>query len=386
MRYSLIYFLKLRRLVLDPLARRARQALALAGTLSLFGCSSGPPAAQGPATIPAVPVTVADVAQKSVPVVIRSIGNVEAFSTVAVKSQVEGQLQYVGFKEGQNVRLGNVLFRIDPRPFEVALQHAAANLARDQAQLKNAQAQAERYARLYQDGIASKEQHDQVWTNFEALEAAVKADQAVVEEAKVQLGYCTIRSAIDGRTGSLLVHEGNIVKANETTLVVINQLVPVDVSFSVPEQYLAEIKARMAAGPLRVEATIPEDEATPAEGRLKFVDNTVDRATGTIRLKATFANSDRRLWPGQFVNAALALSAKPHAVVVASHAVQTGQQGQYVYVVKQDQSVDFRPVFSTMTAGSDAVIEKGLQPGETVVTDGQLRLFPGAKVEIKKNL
>ena len=212
----------------------------------------------------------------------------------------------------------------------------------------------------------------------------VRADQAAIEKAKVDLDYCSIRSPIDGRTGSLLIHPGNIVKANETILVVINQVTPIYVSFSVPEQNLAEIKGRMAAGSLAVMAIIPDDEQHPVEGMLTFVDNAVDNTTGTIRLKATFANAERRLWPGQFVNAVLKLASRPGAVVVPSQAVQTGQAGQYVFVIKPNLTAESRPVVPGATVNGETVIEKGLQPGEKVVTDGQLRLAPGSKVEVKK--
>ncbi len=330
-----------------------------------------------------VPVTVATVIQKTVPVQVRAIGTVEAYSTVTVKSQVEGEIERVYFREGQDVERSDLLFTIDSRPFEAKLKQAEASLAKDIAQAKNAQAQADRYTKLFQDGIVSKEQYDQFRTNADALEAAVRADRAAVENAKVELGYCTIRSPIDGRTGSLMVHQGNVVKANDTTLVVINQISPAYVDFSVPEQYLAAIKRYMTTGKLKVEAIIPNDEQHPAQGTLTFVNNAVDSGTGTILLKGTFANSERHLWPGQFVNVVLTLAKRPNAVVVPSQAVQTGQSGQYVFVVKSDHTVDSRPVVLGSSLGGEAVIEKGLQPGETVVTDGQLRLVPRAKVKVQ---
>ena len=224
---------------------------------------------------------------------------------------------------------------------------------------------------------------DQFETNAEALEASVRADRAAVESARVDLGYCTVRSPIGGRTGDLMVHPGNVVKANDTALVVINQITPVYVDFSVPEQHLADIKKYQTRGKLRVRALIPQDEQRPAEGALTFVNNTVDAATGTILLKGTFANPDRRLWPGQFVNVVLTLTSRPKVVVVPNQAVQTGQTGQYVFVIKPDFSVGIVPVVSGTTFGGVTVIEKGLEPGEKVVTDGQLMLFPGAKVQVK---
>ncbi len=347
------------------------------------GCSrrSAPPPAPA-----AVPVTVATVLKKTIPVEIRAIGNVEAYSTVAIKAQVSGQLMGVHFREGQDVKNGDLLFTIDRRPFEVALQQAEANLARDEARAENGRAQAHRYAMLLQEGVASKEQYDQVRAEANALDAAVRADRAAVEKAKLDLEYCTIYSPMDGRTGSLVVHAGNLVKANENPgLVVINQINPIYVNFSTPEQYLPQIKKYMAAGKLRVTAVIPGDPQRPEQGVLSFVDNAVDTTTGTIRLKATLANKDKRLWPGQFVNVVLTLTEQPNTTVVPSQAVQTGQSGQYVFIVKPDQTAEMRPVITGRAVGGETVIEKGLQPGETVVTDGQLRLVPGAKVEVKSS-
>jgi multidrug efflux system membrane fusion protein len=332
-----------------------------------------------------VPVTIATVREKTVPVEVQAIGNVEAYSTVSVRAQLAGEVERVLFKEGQEVKEGDLLFTLDARPYQATLRQLEANLARDQAQLENARAQAERYTKLFQEGVVSKEQYDSFRTNADALAAMLRADQAAIEKAKVDLGYCSIQSPLEGRTGSLLVHPGNVVKANETVLVVINQVTPIYVSFSVPEQNLPEIKKRMAAGNLAVGAIIPNDESNPVEGTLTFVDNTVDNTTGTIRLKGTFANTERRLWPGQFANVVLRLTSRPNAVVVPSQAVQTGQAGQYVFVIKPDLTAESRPVVSGSTVGGETVIEKGLQPGETVVTDGQLRLAPGMKVEVKKS-
>jgi multidrug efflux system membrane fusion protein len=352
----------------------------LAWTLGCASQATAPSARTGPV----VPVTVAQVALKTVPVEVHAIGNVEAYSTVSVKAQVEGVIEKAYFKEGQDVKEGDLLFTIDARPFKATLQQAEANLARDQAQLENANAQSERYEKLYADGIVSKEQYDTFRTNADALAAAVRADQAAIEKAKIDLDYCTIRSPMEGRTGSLLVHPGNLVKSNDTVLVVINQISPIYVSFSVPEQNLAEVRRHMAAGGLPVTATIPDDTQRPSEGTLTFVDNSVDTTTGTIRLKGTFLNRDHRLWPGQFVNAALRLSTQANAVVVPNQAVQTGQNGYFAYVVKSDMSAELRPIVPGNQVGGETVIEKGLQPGDTVVTDGQLMLFPGAKVEVKK--
>ena len=334
----------------------------------------------------AVPVTVATVTQKTVPIEVRVIGNGEAYSTVVVKSQVDGQLHGVYFKEGQDVQEGDLLFAIDPRPFDSALKQSEANLARDLAQEKNAQAQADRAQKLYQDGLISREQFDQFRSNAGALEAAVRADQAAVENVKIQLGYCSIHSPLTGRTGKLLVHQGNIVKANDTALIEINQISPLYVNFSVPEQYLGQIKQYQARGKLKIEAIPPQDESRPEQGLLTFFNNTVDSTTGSILLRGTFQNVEKRLWPGQFVNVVLRLTSRPNSVVAPTQAVQTGQAGHYVFVVGQNLTVDSRPVVAGATIGAETVIDKGLQPGEKVVTDGHLLLFPGAKVELKANL
>ncbi len=373
-------------MVFNRWRQAALGALILSAEVLLSACSGNNATGNSahPVMSEAVPVTVATVVQKTVPVELRAIGNVEAYSTVSVRTQVEGQLERVYFREGQDVKKGDLLFTIDPRPFEAALKQAEANLARDIAQHERAMADAQRYTKLFESGIVSQEQYDQFRTNADALAAAVRADQAAVENAQVQLGYCSIRSPIDGRTGNLLVHQGNVVKSNDTTLVVINQVRPLYVDFSVPEQYLSEIKKYQTGGKLRVQAMPPAQGEQAEQGVLTFVNNTVDSATGTILLKGTFSNAGRRLWPGQFVNVVLTLTSQPNALVVPSQAVQTGQVGQYVFVVKPDLSVDSRPVAVGATVGGDTVIEKGLQPADTVVTDGQLRLFPGAKVEVKK--
>lgn len=345
-------------------------------------CSSPAPVSAG-AKENIVPVTVAPVVQKTVPIEFRAIGNVEAYSTVSIKAQIAGTIEQVYFREGQDVRKDDLLYTMDSRPYEAALHQLEANLARDQAQLENANAQADRYSKLFESGIVSKEQYDTFRTNSDALAAAVRADKAAIERARIDLDYCTIRSPIEGRTGSLLVHTGNIVKSNETVLVVINQIVPIYVSFAVPEQHLAEIRRHMGDGTLGVAATTREDEQHPVEGTLTFVDNSVDSTTGTIRLKGSFLNQERRLWPGQFVNVVLKLSTQAGAIVVPSQAVQTGQSGFYAYVVKPDLSAELRPIVPGNQVGGETVIEKGLQPGESVVTDGHLRLYPGAKVEVK---
>lgn len=364
-------------------ARSARQValLLFAALLFLAGCSKQ----QAAPVPPAAPVTVARVVQKTMPVELSAIGSVEPTSSVAVKSQVAGELIGVHFTEGQDVRAGQLLFTIDRRPLEAELRRAEASLARDEAQLKNARAQAVRYTRLVEEGVVAKEQYDAIVANAEALEAAVNADRAAVENARVQLAYTTIYSPVDGRTGSLMVHKGNVVKENDekSQLVVINRITPIYVSFTLPEQHLAEVRRYMAEGKLTVQATIPQDSGPPVEGVVSFVNNEVDRTTGTIRLKATFPNQDRRLWPGQFVDVRLKLTAQPNAIVIPAQAIQSGQQGDFVFIVKPDQTADSRQIKVARVQDGQAVIAEGLEVGETVVTDGQIRLVPGARVEIK---
>ncbi|MHB8844485.1 MAG: efflux RND transporter periplasmic adaptor subunit [Nitrospirota bacterium] len=330
-----------------------------------------------------VPVVAEAAGRKNMPLQVKAIGNVEAYNTVAVKAQVNGEISEVFFREGQDVRKGKLLFRIDPRPFEAALKQAEGALARDRAQALNADAESQRYASLASKGFVSKQEYDRVRTNADALNAVVQADEAAVENARLQLEYTAIMSPIDGRTGAITAQKGNVVKANDLPLVIINQIAPIYVTFSVPEQDLANIKRFQASGDLHVEASVAQNGTRPVAGKLTFIDNKVNTQTGTILLKATFPNQDRALWPGQFVEVLLTLTTERNRTVVAAPAVQTGQQGQYLYVVKDDATVEMRPVTVARTVDRWAVIEKGVQPGEVVVTDGQLRLVPGAKVEIK---
>ncbi len=331
-----------------------------------------------------MPVIAGNADKKNIPLQVKAIGNVEAFNAVSIKALVGGEVAGVYFKEGQDVRKDDLLFKIDPRPYEAALRQAEASLARDVAQARNAEEQAKRYAILVQKDYVSKDQYDQLRANADALAAAVEADKANVENSRLQLAYCTIKSPINGRAGSLLVNVGNVIKANDITLTTINQIAPIYVTFSIPEQNLSDIKKYTASGELKVEAIIPGDDE-PAWGHLTFIDNTVDRTTGTIRLKGTFKNSDRRLWPGQYVDVILTLTTERDRVVVPSQAVQTGQQGQYVYVIREDMTVEVRSVTPQRIYESWTVIAKGVFAGEKVVTDGQLRLAPGVKVEIKSS-
>lgn len=355
------------------------------GALFLFpSCSGGVNSKTAPGgQPPAVPVTAAQAVRKDVPVQLRTIGTVEAYSSVSIKTMVNGQIVKVGFREGEEVRKGDLIFVIDPRPYEAALKTAEANLARNEALKENAEKDLKRYASLIEKDLVPRQQFDQATSGAAALAAAVNADRSIVENARVQLGYCFIHSPIDGRTGNLFIKEGNVVKANDAALVTINQIVPINVSFAVPEHHLTDIRKYRDAGSLRVEATIRGQENNPARGTLTFIGNAVDNPTGTIQLKGTFSNADRRLWPGQFVTVELTLATKKDAVLVPSQAVQTGQRGQFVFVVKQDQTVESRPVITGETVRGETIIDKGLQADEHVVTDGQLRLFPGARVEIK---
>ena len=359
-------------------AMRARFAILLA--LVATGLSCARAAKVPPPEL--VPVRVGTVEKKSVPVQIGNVGTVTPYNTVSVRALVNGEILQVHFREGQDVHRGDPLFTIDPRPYEAALAQAEAALARDRAQLENAQADAKRYADLVQKDYVTAQQYDAVKANAAAFAATVRADEAAVQRARLDLGYCSITSPIDGRTGVVMVQAGNVVKANDVALVTINQLVPVYVAVAVPERNLSEIRSRQAQGPLVVSA---EDAATNrviASGTLTFIDNAVDRATGTITLKATFPNADRALWPGEFVNTRITLSTISDAIVAPQGAVQNGQQGTYAYVVKSDDTVEPRPVTVARQLSDGAVIEKGLSAGERVVTDGQLRLRPGAKVEI----
>lgn len=334
---------------------------------------------------PAVPVTVAAVAQQSVPVRIQAIGNVEAYSTVALKARVDGQIVEVNFKEGQEVRKGATLFKIDSRPFEATLRQAEANFLRDTAQKDQARSQERRYQELLQKNFVSKEAYAQIRTSADTAEASALASKAAVENARLQVEYCTIHAPIDGFVGKVMLQMGNMVKANDTNpLVIINQVRPIYVNFAVPEQHLGSIRSYMAKGPLPVEALPPNSGKGGATGTLSFVDNTVDATTATIKLKAVFPNKDNALWPGQYVNVSLRLYEQKEALVIPSQAVQTGPKGQYVFVVKPDMTTEVRVVDVDRIDGDSTIVAKGVQKGEQVVVKGQLRLAPGLKVTIAK--
>ena len=333
----------------------------------------------------AVPVTIAKAVQKSMPITIQGIGTVIAASTVSVRAQITGEMTSVNFKEGEEVEKGQVLVTLDKRPFEAALQQAQATLEKDTAQAANARSQAARYQDLLQRGIATHEQVDTMRTQAAALEATVAADRASLETAKVQLTYATITAPMSGRTGLLQVHPGNLVRAQDAQpIVTINKITPVYVSFSVPEAQLPALKRFIAAqGTLPASAIAPTESGAPSTGRINFIDNAVDPTTGTIKVKGTFPNDDRRLWPGQFVNVTVTLTSDANAIVVPSVAVQTGQQGTYVFTVQPDETVALRPVTVARLAGDETVIQTGVSVGDMVVTDGHLRLVPGSRISVK---
>jgi multidrug efflux system membrane fusion protein len=352
--------------------------------LLLAGCAEK--AAPAPVA-DAVPVMAAKAVVKSMPVELRAIGTGEAFKTVSVESQVAGIVRAVHYQQGQYVKQGDLLISLDDRPFVAALKQAEANLAKDKAAAELAKVEVERYHKLAEAGVVPKEQYDQQRANFDAAQAAVQADEANIQTAKLNVAYCSIYATISGRTGSQLVYPGTVVKANDVpVLVVINEVSPLYVSFNVPQQYLTQIKSYMAKGRLPVQA-LPSDNSQPESGYLSFVDNTVDPTTGNIKLKATFSNAGLRLWPGEFVNVVLRLTQQANAVVVPAQAVLTGQQGDYVFLIKPDMTVDSRAVKVLRTINGESVLaENDIQPGQTVVTDGQVRLVPGIKVSIKNSL
>ncbi len=329
---------------------------------------------------PPAPVTTALASRKDVPVIVKAIGTVEPYNTVSIKSQVDGEVARVAFREGQDVKKGDILFVIDRRPYQAALRAARADLDRDEAKLRSAALQAGRYAGLVKKDYVTQQQYDDAVANADALKASVQADRAAVEQARLNLAYCTIRAPIAGRTGNLLVQLGNVIKANDDVLVILNRLSPIYVSFSVPEKYLSEIRRQQAIAPRLV--SVFASGGGRHEGKLTFVNNAVDPTTGTVLLKAAFPNKDKALWPGTFVNVTLRLSTSKGAVVVPSQAVQRGQHGEYVFVIKPGMTVESRNVTTGQELDGDTVILKGVEVGDKVVTDGQLRLYPGARVNV----
>ncbi len=331
----------------------------------------------------AAPVAVAQVAERVMPVTLHAVGTVQASSTVDIRAQVTGQLLTVGFVEGQDVKAGDTLFTLDPRPFETALNQAKSLLAKDTAQANNAQELLRRSEELLSKGLVPTADRDTLASNLAALRGTLAADNFAIENAQLQLQYAKITAPVSGRTGALLVHQGALVRANDTTpLVTINQTTPIQVAFSVPSRVLPQLR-KPAGGALKVFASIPGSGGAQASGTLGFIDSSVDSGTDTIRVKGTFANADHQLWPGQYVDVTLQLSVEPHAIVIPTAALQTSQQGQFVYVVQPNQTVDVRPVRVAWTDGDTTVIASGLTTNDQVVTDGQLRLVPGAKISIK---
>ncbi|MDE3137773.1 MAG: efflux RND transporter periplasmic adaptor subunit [Acidobacteriota bacterium] len=367
-----------------------RRRLLVAGGLAIVaglaaGCSQ-PKKVESAAPPPAVPVRVAQAVQKSLPNVVEAIGTGEAYSNVQIKPQVSGVLTGIFFKEGDFVHKGQLLFTIDPQPFQAALDQALGNLAKDKAQAQNAVVTAARYKKLFEEGIEPRQQYDVYQSQADSASAMVQADQAAVESARLQLSYCKIYSPMDGKTGALGVFAGNLVKANDVpVLVTINQINPIYVDFSVPENLLSQVRVALSArSPVR--AFTQTDTAHAEAGRLSFVDNSVDATTGTIKLKGSFPNLDHRLWPGEFVTVNLQLGEDPNAIVVPSLALQTSQEGSYVWVVSKDNTVQMKTVTVKRQQQGEAVIASGLTPGDTVVTEGQLRLIPGARVDIRSTL
>jgi multidrug efflux system membrane fusion protein len=373
-------------LILSKFVPRIQTVWIVVSALLICGsaCSRKPQAGTQRGSAGPVPVNVGDVVTKNMPLDLRSIGNVQSIASVGVKAQVPGELISVHFTEGQDVKKGDLLFTIQPRLYQVQLAQAEANLTRDRVTAENARREAERNQQLGVKGAISKEQLDQMRAAADAAMATVKADEALVEIARVRLGYTTIESPIDGRTGALRVHAGNLIKENaDDPMVTIHQLAPIYVTFTLPEQHLAEIRKAQTERNLSVTAVHPKANQPLAEGELTFIDNTVDPATGTIALKATFANDDRALWPGSFVDVLLHLRVDPSVTVVPASSVMVGQRGTQVFVVTSDNLAELRPVVVARTVGEESVIEKGLAAGEKVVVNGQSRLMPGAKVVIK---
>jgi multidrug efflux system membrane fusion protein len=365
-----------------PFIRRCISLAAVGAfaVLVVAGCSNTAETAAPP--VMAAPVKVAKAEKRTVPVTLTAIGTGEAYSTVSLKSQVNGELDAVHFTQGDFVTKGQLLFSLDARPFEASVAQATATLAKDKAQLALDDTQADRYQKLFEAGVTPKEQFDQQKSTAAAQAASVQADEAALEQAKLQLQYCSIYSPIDGRTGALGATPGNLVQQGSApVLVVIDQVTPLYIDFAVPEQYLGDIKKYMARGKLAVSATA-YGETKAETGYLAFVDNSVDNTTGTIKLKATFPNTERGLWPGQYSTVTLQLAEDENATVVPTSAVQSGQTGDYVFVVKADSTAEQRTVKTVRTIGNETVIASGVAPGETVVTDGQLRLIPGIKVEV----
>jgi membrane fusion protein, multidrug efflux system len=359
-------------------------AVMFVAALLPIGCSNIKSQTAAASGRPPAPVVVATSEQRDVPIQVNAIGNVEAYQTVQIRSQVNGQIDQILFKEGQDVRQGQLLVRLDKRPFQADLDKAIGQQKRDEAQAENSRLQADRYSALEKQGVVSREQADQVRTQAKADASVVEADKAAVEAARVQFQYTDIYSPLDARTGNLMMNRGNLIKANDTPyLVQLNQISPIYVTFTVPESVLGEVREYSLSRKLTVFAYPKEEHGKPAEGYLSFIDNGVDTSTGTVKLKATFENRDRRLWPGEFVDTVLQLSVRKNAIVVPTKAVQTGQQGEYVYVVTAQDTAESRPVKTAGTYQDLTVVSTGLKAGERVIVGGHLRVAPNAKVVVQ---
>jgi multidrug efflux system membrane fusion protein len=366
----------------------AGRALPLAGAISLAvllllsaACHQ---ANSQSVAMPAVPVSVAQAEQRDVPIVVNAVGTISPYSMVQIKTMVSAEITQAFFKEGDFVKKGQLLFQLDPRSFDADLLKAKGQLARDKATAVTARSNAARYAALFKEGVIARELYENMMSAADQAEAAVVADEGAVESARVSVTFTKIYSPINGRTGNLQLYPGNVSKANDLPLVTINEVSPIYASFSIPEQFLPDVKRQMAKAALQVEATIPSTTVPADIGKVTFIDNTVDRTTGTITLKATFPNKDYTLWPGQFVTVVLTLNNRPNATTVPSQAVQSGQQGPYLFVVKADKTVELRLVKLGPQFQNQLIVEQGVSPGETVVTDGHIRLVPGSRVDFKR--
>ena len=359
-----------------------RLALLLISFLTLAACSEGNAKKKGEA--PPVPVTAAKAVARDIPVTLKVVGRAEAYESVVLKSRVDGQVAAVLFTEGQHVKQGDVLIRLDPSDFSARLQQAEATAARDEALIAKSRADTARYTALKERNFVSEEKVNDIRTNEAAATANLRASQAAADVARLQLSYALIRAPFTGVVGARLVFPGSSVKINDTILAVVNRVRPLLVSFSIPEKHLSRLRAAMAAaGGMKVDVSLPGDASQHYDGDVRFIDNAVDATTGTILMKATLPNDDEKLTPGQFLNVRLLLDTLAGAVTVPNEAVQQGAEGNFVYVVKDDQSTEVRQITTAAADAGFTAIAKGLQAGETVVTDGQLRLAPGVKVKLR---
>jgi len=359
-------------------------AIAFLICVALAGCSRADKNAKASGPPPAVPVGVAAVQQRDFPVYLTGLGSVQAFNTVALKSRIDGQIMQVNFEEGQDVKQGELLIQIDPRPYNVALQTANANLQRDEAQLNNAKVQYERMKALYAGGVIAKQDLDTQEASFGQYEGTIAADKAAIENAKLNLAYTHVTSPINGRIGLRQVDIGNYVQASSTTpMVVITQLHPIAIVFTLPEDQLQVVRQRMKEGTLVVDVYGRDDQTKLSTGKLLTIDNQIDQTTGTAKLKAVFENPDNSLWPNQFVNVHLLLERRKDALTIPASAIQRGPQGTFAYVVDAKNTVQVMPVQVALTQGNTVVIESGLEVGDRVVTDGQEKLQPGSQVSVQ---